>query len=319
MQKIGVLPIEGFALMSFACCVETLRAANVLSGTNLYETIIIGDEYDSVESAAPAQAKADARIGDTLDLDYLFVIAAGQPERYDNPKLTRWLARLDRQGVNIGGVSGGPVILARSGLMQGRRMTVHWEHTPALAEEFPELLLERSLFTIDRNRITCAGGAAALDMMYALIEQHHGAKFAGRVSDWLLHADIRPPSGPQRRSLIERVETTNAAVLAAVNAMENHIAEPLSLDQLAIISCISSRQLNRLFKEKTGLTTGTYYRDIRLAKAKSLLEGSTLRLTEIALATGFGSSSHFAQNFRKKFGCKPSDVRKPKHLSQRTN
>jgi transcriptional regulator GlxA family with amidase domain len=80
--------------------------------------------------------------------------------------------------VVLGGVSGGPIILARAGLMGDRRMTVHWEYAAALAEVAPDLRLERTLYVIDRDRMTCAGGTAPMDMMHALIATHHGRAFA---------------------------------------------------------------------------------------------------------------------------------------------
>ena len=89
--------------------------------------------------------------------------------------------------------------------MAGRRMTVHWEHAAALAEISPHLVIERTLYVIDRDRVTCAGGTAPMDLMHALITQHHGAPFARLASDWFLHTEVRPSGGPQRAGLVNRV------------------------------------------------------------------------------------------------------------------
>ena len=208
----------------------------------------------------------------------------------------RWLIRMARSGVRLGGVSGGPVILARAGLMTGRRMTVHWEYAAALAEMHPDLVLERTLYVIDRDRVTCAGGTAPVDMMHALIAGHHGARFAQLVSDWFLHTEIRPPVGPQRGGMASRIGTTNAAVLQAVAAMESHVADPVTLGDLAAASGVSARQLNRLFHAALGRSTMQVYIELRLEKAMNLIRNSPLSLTEIALATGFSSSSHFSRS-----------------------
>ena len=114
------------------------------------------------------------------------------------------LRRLAVSGTRIGGVSGGPFILAKARVMDGIQMTIHWQHAPALVEAHPDILLTRSLFIIDRNRLTCAGGTAPLDMMHALIAERHGAELARKVSDWFLHTEIRPAKGAQRASLVER-------------------------------------------------------------------------------------------------------------------
>ncbi len=308
-RTIGILPIPGFALLSYAATVEPFRAANLLGQNDLYETIIVGLDTDPIPSSGAAHINPQATISEALSLDYLFVVAGGDPGAFNDKRVFKWLGRLARARVQIGGVSGGPVILARAGLMTGRRMTVHWEHAAALAEMSPHLAIERSLYIIDRDRVTCAGGTAALDLMHALITGHHGAQFAGRISDWFMHTEIRPSIGPQRRGLVARVGTTNSAVLSAVQAMENHIADPLILGQLAEIATVSPRHLNRLFIAKTGKTTMGYYRALRLDKADNLLKNSALSLTEIALATGFANSSHFSRVFSAHFNFAPSKSR----------
>ena len=307
--RIGVLAIEGFALMSFASTVEPIRAANLLGVQILYETIIIGEHAGVIQSSGAGGVVADALVGQDLHLDFLFVVAGGDPASFDGARTLAWLRRMARSGTRMGGVSGGPVILARAGLMGGRRMTVHWEHAAALAEISPTLMIERSLYVIDRDRVTCAGGTAPMDLMHALIAQHHGSPFARLVSDWFLHTEIRPSGGPQRGGLVERVGSTNPAVLDAVEAMESHVADPLTLQHLANFARVSPRQLNRLFRDKLGQATMGYYRTLRLEKAQNLLRNSPLSLTEIALATGFANSSHFSRLYSGQFGQTPSRFR----------
>lgn len=308
-RRIGVLLLDGFAVMSYAALVEPMRAANLLGRRTLYEMVNIGLSDAPIASSGAAMVTPQARVGQDLKLDYLFVVAGGDPTGFDDRSTFAWLARMARSGVQLGGVSGGPIILALAGLMSGRRMTVHWEHAAALAEISPHLLLDRTLFVIDRDRVTCAGGTAPMDLMHALITRHHGAPFARLVSDWFMHTEVRPAVGPQRAGLVARVGSTNAAILDAVRAMEANVSEPLALDQLAEIAGLSPRQLNRLFREKLGRSTMRYYRDLRLDKAQNLLRNSPLSLTEIALATGFASSSHFSRVFAESFGQAPSTYR----------
>lgn len=305
-RRIGILPLPGFAMMSHAALVEPMRAANLLAGRDLYEMVTIGPSLAPVSSSGAALVMPQAVVGADLALDFLFILAGGDPLAHDDRAMAHWLARLARQGVVLGGVSGGPVVLARAGLMAGRRMTVHWEHAEALAEISPHLMIERTLYVIDRDRVTCAGGTAPMDLMHTLISQHHGAGFARRVSDWFMHTEIRPSAGPQRAGLVQRVGVTVPAILDAVAAMETHVAEPLSLDRLAQIAGLSPRQLNRLFTEKLGRPTMRYYRELRLDKAQSLLRHAPLSLTDIALATGFASSSHFSRSYADRFGAPPS-------------
>lgn len=307
--RVGIFPVPGFALMSYACTVEPLRAANLLSRRALYAVTHFDDGSPSRSSGAASVAGA-ARLGEVPELDLFLVIAGGDPAGFEDRRVFRWLARMARRCPRVGGVSGGPVILARAGLMAGRRMTVHWEHAAALAEADPDLLLERRLYVIDRDRVTCGGGTAPLDLMHALIAGQHGAAFARLVSDWFLHTGIRAPADPQRAGLAERLGTSSAPLLDAVGRMEDHIADPLTLDQLARAAGVTRRHLNRLSREKLGLGTMAFYRQLRIEAGRRMLENSTLPVTEIALATGFASSSHFSRVFSERFGLPPSRVRR---------
>ena len=306
---IGLILIDGFALMSYSSIVEPLRAANLLSRRAYYDIKYIPVTGSCANSSNGTSVKATGRIGQEGTFDLVLVVAGGDPASFKDTKLFRWLRTLSRRGVDLGGVSGGPVILASAGVMEGRRMTVHWEHAAALAESRVGLLIERSLYVIDRDRFTCAGGIAPLDMMHALLSEHHGPAFARRVSDWFMHTDVRSASGPQRAGLVERYGTNNPPVIMAIEAMENHISDPLELTQLAQLSEISPRQLNRLFRSKMEQSTMNFYCKLRLEKARELLKQSTLTITEIALANGFASSAHFAHSFRRTFGSTPSSLR----------
>ena len=308
--RVGVLLIDGFAMMSYASLVEPLRAANRLSQRTLYAIRHIPVSGASAVSSGGVVIKANAHVGERVDFDLVMVVAGGDPVAFRDKRVFAWLRHLSVRGVHLGGVSGGPVILASAGVMKGRRMTVHWEHAQDLLDISPSLMLERTLYVIDRDRMTCAGGIAALDMMHTMLSERHSADFARQVSDWFMHTEIRPSGGPQRAGLVERYATTSQPVILAIEAMTNHIAEPLSLEQLASLANVSPRQLNRLFREKLGTSTMGFYRDLRLDKARNLLRQTPLSTTEIALMTGFSSSAHFSQAFRQKFDATPSSIRR---------
>lgn len=308
--RVALLLIDGFALLSYACIVEPMRAANLLGGAELFAvrhfSVRGGHAKSSAGALVPAIGIAEAGYG----YDLVLVVAGGEPALFDDESVFAWLRGAARKQVPVGGVSGGPVILARAGLMDGRRMAVHWEHAPALAEMSPYLHLERALYVIDRDRITCAGGTAPMDLMHALIAGRQGQQFARLVSDWFLHTEIRQSHGSQRAGLVERYGTTNRAVLYALELMESHIADPLSLGQLAALSKVGPRQLNRLFRAELGQSTIAFYKRLRLKTAHSMLKGSPLSITEIALAVGFADSAHFSREFSKNYGMPPNTIRK---------
>lgn len=292
--------------MSYSSVVEPFRAANLLSGRELYRVRNLPVYGARSKSSTGAVIPATAHIGEQVDFDLVLLIASGNPFSFDDANLLSWLRNLARRKVIIGGVSGGPVILAKAGVMKGRRMTVHWEHRGPLHERYPDLQLEHALYVVDKDRLTCAGGTAPLDMLHSLIGSHHGSDFARQVSDWYLHTEVRPAGGPQRAGLSQRYQTNNAAILRVIETMEIQLAEPLSLEELAAIAGIGARQLNRLFKTKLGKTTMAFYRQIRLDKANTMLAQSYMSVTDVALATGFASTAHFSTCYKKHFGITPS-------------
>ena len=309
-QTVGLLLIPGFALMSYASVVEPLRAANLLAGGELYRWVHITPGPPTVEASCGAAVPCPHHAGDALKLDFLFVCAGGNPTAFRDKATLQWLRTLAARGLRIGGVSGGPVILARAGIMDGYHMTVHWEHAPAVAEAYPNIMLTRSIYIVDRNRLTCAGGTAPLDMMHALIAEAHGAELARRVSDWFMHTDIRPAQSSQRASLTERFGVHDQRLTAALELMESHPGDPLARSDTARRIGLSTRQLDRLFAEKLATSYAGHYRRIRLERARDLLRQSAVPITEIALGCGFSSASHFSRAYREAFGVTPASERK---------
>jgi transcriptional regulator GlxA family with amidase domain len=239
----------------------------------------------------------------------VFVCAGGNPTTFDHPPTLAWLRRLARAGVTIGGISGGPYVLARAGLLAGRRVTLHWEHAPAFRESFPDIEVVGSLFEIDGNRITCSGGISALDMMVALIARDHGRRLAAAVSDWFLHTHIREGMGPQRMDLRHRLGVNDERLLGVLPAMEANLEMPLGRHELAQMAGISLRQLERLFHDQLGKSIHAHYLTLRLERARRLLRETKMPVLDVAVATGFASASHFSRAFMRAFGEKPSRTR----------
>lgn len=309
MKSFGFLLIDGFALMSYASAVEPLRAANALSGMRLYDWSHISTAGSEIIASNGLAVAADHTIADKARYDTIIVCAGGNPTLFDDAKTIAWLRRLGRTRCEIGGVSGGPFILARAGLLQGVQCTIHWEHAPAFAETFPDIDLTQTLFEIDRGRLTCGGGVAALDLMHAIIRRDHGPSLAGRVSDWYLQTAVRMGDSTQRIALRERLGTNNRSLIAAISAMERQIGIPASRDELARAAGVSVRQLERLFVEHLGVTIHRHYVSLRLKHARTLLRQTGLPLSHVATECGFPDPSHFARVYRNRYSSSPSTDR----------
>jgi len=308
-RVVGFLLVPGFALMSYAAAVEPLRAANLISGKILYRWWHAAPGGEPVIASNGVAIIPDVGIGAAREVDTLFVSAGGNPASFDDRNVFAWLRRLARRGVTLGGISGGPYILAKAGLLDGRRVTLHWEHQPAFSEAFPDIAVAPSLFEIDGNRITCSGGISALDMMVALIERDHGRQLAASVGDWFLHTHIREGMGPQRMDLRFRLGVADEKLLHVLHGMEDNIEVPRSRADLAALAGVSVRQLERLFRRHLGRGVHHQYRSMRLERARQLLRETALPVLDVAIATGFGSSSQFARAYRRAFGEPPSQTR----------
>ncbi|MGD9913426.1 MAG: GlxA family transcriptional regulator [Rhizobiaceae bacterium] len=304
----GFILLPNFALMSFASATEPLRAANLIAGRPLYETVTLSADGKPVMSSSGVPVPC-RRIDAAARLHTVFVCAGGGPSDWQAPAVSAALRKLASAGVRIGGISGGSYLLAAAGLLDGRDFTIHWEHAPALVEAFPQLALRQARFVIDGSRITCGGGVAPLDMMHALIAERMGADFARRVSDWYLHTAIGEPADPQRGSTAERFGVHHPALLMILEKMQATIEQPMARAEMARFAGISPRHLDRLFAERLGTSFLGIYHRIRLDHARRLLQQSPLSIVEIAFATGFSSASHFSRVFRAEFGHAPRETR----------
>lgn len=316
-MRIGFILTPGYALMSLAAAVEPLRAANHLASATLYECVyysVAGGFMPSTSGGGFETRPLAGASSDAFSLDLALVVAGGNPLLYEDAALTSALRGLQARQRRLGGISGGSAILAKAGLMKERRFTVHWVHIDPLTERFPDLLIERALYVIDRDRYTCAGGVAALDMMCALIAREHGAGFARSVSDWFIHPRMRRAEEPQQPGAAEQFNLHHRVLEEAVELMTSHIADPLSSEQLAALAGGSVRQLQRLFSDHLGTPMMRFYRDLRLAKADGLLQQSTLSVLQIALLTGFASPAHFTRSFSGKYGTPPLQRRRTTRL-----
>ena len=305
IEKVGILLVPGYALMSYACAMEPLRAANLISGQKLYEWRHFSPDGAPSSASNGVQIVADDGLVRAPDLDLLLVCAGGNPALFHDPRTFSWLRQLAHAGTVIGGVSVGPYILARAGSLEGRRCTIHWEHVPAFMEEFPGVHLTRNRYEIDGHRISCSGGIAGLDMMHQLIAADHGHVLASEVVEWFIHSDVRTGDMPQRMAIRERMAVRDPKLSKVLETMETSLEDVRSREEMARLVSISVRQLERLFKLHLGRTISDHYTEIRMRHARTLLRQTSLSVLEVAIASGFSNASHFSRSYRKRFGHSP--------------
>ena len=312
IKKIGFILVDGFSLMSLSSAVEPLRAANHLSGETLFEITFIPASGTRSSSSVGIISEGKSIEDSGYDFDLVFVTAAGSPITHESPKLLKYIKMLASKRVQLGGISGGSVLLARAGVMTNHSFTVHWDHFDALQEMSSQFLLKRSLYVIDKGRYTCAGGVAPMDMMSALIASQHGRNLAKSVNDWFIYTSVRDANDPQRMGLVEKYSVHHPAVICAIELMQNHISDPLASDQIASLSNIGERQLSRLFQKNLGKKVNKFYTEIRLEHAHALVTQTSMPILEIAISAGYENVQYFSQKFKQVFQYSPAQLRKNK-------
>ncbi|MCB2012013.1 MAG: GlxA family transcriptional regulator [Geminicoccaceae bacterium] len=309
-EVIAFLLIPDFSMIAFASAIEPLRIANRLAGRPLYKWVLVSKDGSAVPASNNIPVNVDLamdqleiRVGQSMPT---VVVCSGiGAERFQDKDVLAWLRRVDRHGATIGALCTGAHILARAGLISDHRCTIHWENLPGFVEAFPDLDVAADLFEVDRNRFTCSGGTAPLDLMLNRIGASHGEDLATKVSEQCLLDRIRGPQDRQRMPIRMRLGVHHPKLIMAIELMEANIEEPLSQELLAKYVGLSRRQLERLFRRHLGRTPAQYYLELRLERARHLLYQTDLPIMSIACACGFVSASHFSTCYRQMFGKTP--------------
>jgi transcriptional regulator GlxA family with amidase domain len=309
-QPLAFMLVPNFSMIAFAASLEPLRLANRVMGKQVYEWRLYSTNGRPVAASNGVEMAVTGKYSQVRSVAAAFVCSGLDVHAFDHATLITNLRRLVSHGTALGAVCTGAYVLALGGLLDGYRATIHWENRSGLMAEFPQLDVTEELFEIDRNRYTCAGGTAAIDMMLSMIGRDHGSAVAAEVSDTLIHHRIREAGESQRMNLRARLGIAHPKLLAVVARMESTLEHPLSCVDLADEVGLSTRQLERLFAKYLGYTPSRHYLNLRLERARHLLRQTSQPILAVALGTGFVSASHFSKSYHEYFGHAPSDERK---------
>ncbi|RFP89086.1 GlxA family transcriptional regulator [Rhodobacteraceae bacterium 63075] len=297
--------VEDFTLLSFASAIEALRIANRMSDAALYEWIFAGEGGETVTCSAGTEFKLDMDLGELSRDDTVLICGGGNIQKATTKRLVSWLRREARKGPVIGGLCTAAYTLATAGLLDGKRATIHWENRDSFEEEFDEVELTKSVFTIDGKRMTTAGGTSSIDLMLKIIADDHGAELANAVADQQIYSSIRTDQDTQRLSVPTRIGVRHPKLSLVIQMMENNIEEPISPSLMAKEVGMSTRQLERLFRRYLNRSPKRYYMELRLQKARNLLMQTDMSVINVALACGFASPSHFSKCYRAHYNTTP--------------
>ena len=292
-------------MIAFTSAVEPLRLANRASGKELYRWHLFSTDGKPVAASNGILLTPEGPADQMLNFHTVVLCSGIDGHLFEDKNVFAILRRADRQGADIGALCTGSHILARANMLNGYRCTIHWENLASFTENFPEIEATSELFEIDRNRFTCSGGTAALDMMLNMIGQQHGHELAAAVSEQFIHERIRDRHDHQRMALTARLGVRHPKLIQVIQLMEANLEEPLSRGDLAEAAGLSSRQMERLFAKYLHKSPARYYVELRLNRARLLLLQTNMSVIDIALACGFVSASHFSKCYRDFFGKTP--------------
>jgi AraC family transcriptional regulator, glycine betaine-responsive activator len=300
-------------MIALSNAVEPLRMANIVTGEPVYEWSIVSLDGQPARASNGLQLSPTIPLDEAARLDILFVCGGVDVQEVVTPKILAALRRLAERRVPLGALCTGGYALAKAGLLDKYRATIHWENLSALREDFPRINLSDQLFSIDRDRFTCSGGVAPLDLMLHLVERQLGARVSQLISEQFIIERVRSDRDRQYVPLRAQIGVGHESLIKVARLMEENIEKPLALDEIASATGLSRRQIERLFKRHLNCVPKRYYLQMRLRRARELLLQTSMPIIDITTACGFQSPPHFSRCYRAQFGCPPSAERQRHH------
>lgn len=309
-RRLFFLIYDGFELIDFAGPSSVFTGANRLSGRDLYRVQALSCAGGPIVSGAGVAMEsigfAQIEIG---PLDTVLVMGADRREalRHGAAGATvEWLRGISGACERLGSVCTGATILARTGLLKGRRATTHWEARGAMAARYPDIMMqEDGLYAIDGPFWTSAGATAGIDMALAMIERDHGTVLKARIAKSLVVYAHRPGNQAQFSALLAAQTAVDGRFAALIDWLTARLAEPLTLEAMAAQAGMAERSFRRHFTACLGLSPVKFLENLRLDRAKTLLEAHH-PVKSVAAAVGFRSEAHFRGSFSERFGLSPA-------------
>lgn len=318
--QIAFLLVPQFSMMAFSAAIEPLRSANRMSERRLFEWTLVSVDGNEVTASNGIGIPVNQSMNQLTKTDMLVVCAGLEPAQFaPTHRVHAHLRRLARRGAIVGAISTGSFILADAGLLTGRRCTVHWEYADLFRSRYPALNVCRDLYVLDRRVFTCSGGTAALDMMLHFVTEVSTSDVAVAVAEQFIHPKIRQQQDHQRLEMQTRYGIDSPKLVEIITLMEAAVENPLDMRQISERVGISTRQVERLFREQVATSPKIFYLKLRLARARTLLRQTINPIWAVAIECGFASSSHFCTAYKRIHGIAPSDERRGTTPHQKPN
>ena len=304
-RRFAFVLVDSFSLLSFASALDALRIANRMAEYPLYNWILLGESGNNVSCSAGTSFRVDYDLIELKRDDTVLLCGGIDIQKNTSKRLLNWIRREARKGLSVVGLCTAAYSMAKAGILDNKKATIHWENQDSFAEEFTNIELTKSVFIIDGARMTTAGGTSSIDLILKIIADDHGEDLANAVADQMIYNTIRTDQDTQRLSVPTRIGVRHPKLSVVIQMMEKNIEEPISPSLLAKDVRMSTRQLERLFRRYLNRSPKRYYMELRLQKARNLLMQTDMSVINVALACGFASPSHFSKCYRSHYNKTP--------------
>ncbi len=312
--SVTLLILPDCSMMSVACTLDPMRAANRIAGETLFSWTIETLDGEPVSLTCGLPIMADAVFSDTARSDVLIIIAGFNSEHHARQNTISKLAKVAPQYKAIGGMEAGSWLMARAGILNGYSATTHWEDLEDFASKHPGINVIPDRFVIDGRYFTSGGASPAFDLMLQLLRLRKGMSFSMEVASVFIYDDAHASSDAQMLVSLGKLSAIEPRIAAAIKLMETSLDEPLSISTIAHRIAVPVRTLETLFNATLQSSPGKYYRHLRLQLARRLLTDTNFSIQEIAIRTGFNSSSAFSRTFKVHFGTGPRNYHKQESI-----
>jgi transcriptional regulator GlxA family with amidase domain len=305
MRKIGFLIYPGYQPMGLAVT-SAFEIANEQAAEPVYDIRLVSKEGGAVPTSVGFKVLTE-KFADTPLYDLLIVGASKQEA---SPETIAFIREARLHCRRIATTCHGTFVLAAAGILDGRRATTHWARAAELRARYPKIRVEEDrIFIADGPVWTSAGMTAGIDLALALVEEDLGLEAARTVARRLVLYHRRAGGQTQFSSLLD-LHPKSDRMQTALTYARRHLAERLSVEDLADAARLSPRQFSRAFRAETGQTPAKAVEALRLEGARALMEDTNHSLDVVAQLTGFGDRDRMRRAFLRVWRQSPQDIRR---------
>lgn len=313
MKTLALVLFPGVQALDVSGPMDVFAEANAFLPPPLhYRLLTIGTAPSPIRASNGQQLVADLALGEA-GTNYDIVLVAGGPQlaqQADHPELSTWLRAVADNVPRYGSICTGAYLLGRAGLLDGKRATTHWADAATLAAQFPQAQVEHDRIHVRDDRlVTSAGVTAGIDLALALVAEDHGQAIALAAAKRLLVLAQRQGGQSQFSPYLAEATAPDALATVIQRYVMDHLAQSLSVENLAEVAGMSTRSFARQFVREMRVTPAEFVQRARVDAARNLLEGSELALKTIAYRCGFGSAARMRLVFAQRFGITPTQYR----------